>query len=75
MKETKEQAAKRGLTAYGQYVYKLKERIAERHSELKQVQRGETVPDNDSYQFKYKNIYPHLQNEEPAKKALKALAG
>ena len=75
MKETKEQAAKRGLTAYSAYIFKLKERIAERHSEMKQVQRGEAIPDKDSYQYKYANIYPHLQNEEPTRKALKALAG
>ena len=75
MKETKEQAAKRGLTAYSAYIFKLKERIAERHSEMKQVQHGEAIPDKDSYQFKYKSIYHHLQNEEPTRKALKALAG
>ncbi len=73
-KETKEQAAKRGLTAYGAYIFKLKDRISERHSEMKHAQRGEAIPDKDSYQHKYKNIYHHLQNEEPARKALKALA-
>ncbi len=73
-KETKEQAAKRGLTAYSAYIFKLKDRIAGQHSEMKQVQRGEAIPDKDNYQYKYANIYPHLLNEEPTRKALTALA-